>query len=221
MDEPAVATIMRCQVYTAYTGTSFREVAESMLERAINALPVIDATGVPVGVICARDVLAKLEFHGGTDFPPLLAGWQTRKRWHRASALTAGDLMRRPAMTIGTTAPISAAVRLMASAPVYQLCVVGADGLLVGVVGVREALAVFVRRDGLIACDVQQSLQDAVPEHDSIQVNVDDGVASLRGAVRLRSTVDRAGQIAQRVLGVIGIRNHLAYEIDDTASIGL
>ncbi|MBP2328810.1 CBS-domain-containing membrane protein [Kibdelosporangium banguiense] len=70
MDEPTVGAVMTRQVITAVYDTPFKELAGAMLAHGIDALPVIDSSGRPIGVVSEADILTKLEFHGGAD-PPL------------------------------------------------------------------------------------------------------------------------------------------------------
>jgi CBS domain-containing protein len=58
--------------------TPFKELVGTMIARDMDALVVIDPAGRPVGVVTEADVLTKLEFHGGADYPPLLAGSHSR-----------------------------------------------------------------------------------------------------------------------------------------------
>jgi hypothetical protein len=37
----------------------------------------------PVGMVAEADILTKLEFHGGADMRPLLAGAHCRARWYK------------------------------------------------------------------------------------------------------------------------------------------
>jgi CBS domain-containing protein len=48
-----------------------------------------------------------------------------------------------------------------------------------------------------------------------------DGVATLDGAVERRTTAQIAGQLSQAVPGVVGVRNRVRYELDDTVSTAL
>jgi CBS-domain-containing membrane protein len=74
MREPPVADLRTRQVITVVPDTPFRELVGIMLAHDLQALPVIDLTGHPIGVVPDIDTLTKLEYHGGADFVPLLAG---------------------------------------------------------------------------------------------------------------------------------------------------
>lgn len=106
-----VAALANRRVITAAPDTPFRELVGTMIVHDLDALPVIDITGRPLGVVADGDVLTKFEFHNGTDRPPLLAGSHCRARWRKSSGTTAADLMTTPATTISEHAPLTEAAR--------------------------------------------------------------------------------------------------------------
>ncbi len=69
MPEPTVATFTNPQVITAAPDTPFRELVGTMIAHDLDAVPVIDLTGRPLGVVTDADMHTKLEFHNGTDSP--------------------------------------------------------------------------------------------------------------------------------------------------------
>jgi CBS-domain-containing membrane protein len=77
-----------------------------------------------------------------------------RRRQHLA--LTAGELMTSPAITIGPEATVPAAARLMSIHHVRRLPVVDPPGRLVGIVSRRDLLSVFLRPDEEIAADIRR-----------------------------------------------------------------
>lgn len=130
MREPIVADVMTRRVVTAVPDTPFKELAGTLLAHNIDAIPVIDIAGRPLGVVTDADVLTKLEFHGGDDPSPLLAGTQCRSRWRKSTGLFASDLMTSPVVTTTPNTRVSAAIRLLARAQLRQICVVNHTGHL-------------------------------------------------------------------------------------------
>ena len=88
MREPNVGSVMTTQVVTASPETLFRDLVETLTEKRISAVPVVDPAGRPVGVVSEADVLAKQEFHGGRDDIP--HDRASRERWYRALAHCGG-----------------------------------------------------------------------------------------------------------------------------------
>jgi CBS-domain-containing membrane protein len=221
MREPTVADVMTRQVITAVPDTPFKELAGAMLAHGIDALPVIDIEGKPVGMVTEADVLTKLEFHGGADPSPLLAGSHCRTRWRKSSALLAADLMTTPAITTIPGTPLSVAIHLLAHHRIRQVCVVTCAGHLVGILARRDALHLFVRNDSAIEADIERDIATKTRHPDQVTVHVTDGIAILEGTLTLHSTVRRAADAAHHVPGVIAVRNNLRYDIDDLTITGL
>lgn len=178
----------------------------------------------PLGMITEYDVLTNLEFHGGLDPVPLIGGGAARRRRRKAKALTARELMSSPVGTISADAPISEAVRRLASPGRSALCVVDDDQRLVGVLTRRDLIAVYRRPDDDIAAEVRAvvDVDRLRPTRDpvSLTVEVVSGVVTLAGELTYRSQVEHAGLAASRVSGVVAVRNNLGYDIDDMLVTG-
>jgi len=62
-----VASVMTSPVITGRPYMSFKELVTLLAAKKIGAVPVVDERGRPLGVVSEADVMAKQEFHGGTD----------------------------------------------------------------------------------------------------------------------------------------------------------
>jgi CBS domain-containing protein len=122
-------------------------------------------------------------------------------------ALTAGELMSAPAITIGSDATIADAARAMNAHHIRCLPVVDSGGRLLGVVSRRDLLSVFLRPDDDVATEVRRIFDEVLPaEPGIITVTVKDGVVVLTGAPDAdRVLVAVAIRLAWRVDGVIDI----------------
>lgn len=221
MREPTAADMMNRHVITAAPDTSFKELVATMITHGLDALPVIDLAGRLTGVVADVDVLTKLEFHGGADHPPLLAGARRRARWHKSSGLTAADLMTAPTTTVTENTPLTTAVHALANDSERRLYVVEHSGHLVGVLTRHDALKLFLRNDSAILADLERELAGtAGPDH-QIAIRVTDGLVTLDGTLTLHSTVERANSVACHVPGVIAVHNNLRYDVDDLMITGL
>ena len=221
MPEPTVATVMTRMVFTAAADTPFQEIVAAMTDRGLSMLPVIDTTGRPIGIVSDVDTLAKLEYHCGADYIPMLASRRTRTRWHKAIARTADALMTTPAPTIPADTPISTAAHHLADPHPNALCVTDHTGQLVGVLTRRDLLRVYLRGDHAIETDIQAQLAHAIHDHRHITVDVTNGIATLTGTLTLHSTAERAHRIARSIPGVITTRNNLTFHVDDLTFTGL
>jgi CBS-domain-containing membrane protein len=223
MGEPVVATVMICPAVAVTPNTKFKDVVNALLAGDAYAVPVVDSEARLLGMVSEADLLANLEFHGGTDAVPIFGGPAVRRRWRKASALTAAELMGAPVAVIGADAPIGQAARRLSHH--LQLCVVDHDMRLVGILTRRNLLAVYRRSDDRIEADVtaaiQADLRRPAGTPAAITMHVDHGVVKLQGRLTCRSRAEHAGYAASRVAGVVAIRNKLSYEFDDLMITGL
>lgn len=219
MWEPTVESVMTGKVVTAHESTSFKELVTLMTEHEISGLPVVDEAGRPVGVVSESDTLAKQEFDGGNTGKPLF-GRDRRAHWHKAAGLRAFELMTAPAITVDQTAPVTAAARLLAQKRLRRLCVVDADGVLVGVISRRDIIGTYLRDDATILADIEEHVfrrgMWLFPE--TLTAEVEAGVATLEGTVEKRTTAQVAAQLTQKVPGVVGVENKIRYAVDDTVA---
>lgn len=218
MREPDVASVMTTQVVTASPHTLFRDLVETLTDKRISAVPVVDPDGRPIGVVSEADVLAKQEFHGGgDDLPHDRAG---RDRWYRALAHTAGELMTSPVRAVHAHEPLSVAARLLAGAKVRRLFVTDEDGRLVGVVSRRDLLRVYRHSDDELRVQVEALLAEIGVPPGTVHVLADSGVVTVDGELPRRGQVDAAVRAVRALSGVIAVRNDLGYLVDDVVVTG-
>ncbi|MDX8141471.1 CBS domain-containing protein [Lentzea sp. NBC_00516] len=220
MSEPKTADVMCRRVVTAALDSPFKELVGLMIVHEVTAIPVVDSAGHPVGVVSEEDLAAKLEFRGGAENPPVLAGAHRRVRWHKSSATVAADLMTTPVATVTEGLSLCAALRLLAGEHASLLCVVNGAGTLVGVLTGRDALRLFLRGDDEIRADLERHLPASTRVH-GVTVHVSGGVVTLDGTLSLHSATERAEWIARGVPGVITVRNRLSFDVDDLMITGL
>lgn len=103
------------------------EVGPLLLERDLDAVPVVDGEGRAVGIVSKTDLLRP-------------AGPDAR----------VFDAMTHAALTVGEGAPVSEAAALMSAQGVHQLPVVDGRGRVVGLVGALDLLRWLVQQDGLL-----------------------------------------------------------------------
>jgi len=177
-----VGDVMATSVVTVDRATPYKEIARLLAENRVSGMPVLKMGREVVGVVTEADLLAA---EAKTARRVRSAGrlhLVSRARQH--PALTAGELMSTPAITVGPHVTVHAAGRLMSSRHVRLLPVVDEDSKLIGVVSRRDLLAVFLRPDEDIAADVRQVLDDILlAEPDEAEVSVRDGIVTLTGAL--------------------------------------
>jgi CBS domain-containing protein len=180
-----VSDVMTTTVVTVDRITPYQDIDRLLTRHRISGVPVLKMGREVVGVVSETDLLAAED---ETHRQARMAGsmgrrWHLRKQSH--VRLTADALMTSPAVTIGPDATIPAAARLMNTHHITRLPVVDEDGKLVGIVGRRDLLSVFLRPDAEIAHDARQVL-DEVPLADPKEViaEVRHGVVTLTGSMR-------------------------------------
>jgi CBS domain-containing protein len=199
-----VQDVMSSQVVAVRRGASFKEMAAKLRQFRISAFPVIDDDGKVIGVVSEADLLAR-------EASPDGKGGMLHHE-EKTDALTAGDLMSHPAMTVGPEDSVEHAARLLYTLQVKRLPVVDADGHLAGIVSRADVLSVFDRPDEEIRAEILNAiiLREFLLDPGRFTVTVADGVVTLQGdpeaAVLGRNLVNRI----RHVRGVVAVRDELA-----------
>ncbi|MFE3638600.1 CBS domain-containing protein [Streptomyces sp. NPDC059168] len=201
-----VSDVMTHTVAAVGRRAPFKEIVEMMQDWQVSALPVIEGEGRVVGVVSEADLLPTEALRDDPDAE------HTRLRrpadLAKAGALSAGDLMSSPAVTVRADATLAEAARVMARAAVKRLPVVDELGLLQGVVSRADLLKVFLRGDEDIAEQVRREIVSYLfpPPASSLHVEVEDGVVTLVGRVRDTALVPVAARLIRAVEGVVDVR---------------
>jgi CBS domain-containing protein len=177
-----VSDVMATSVVTVDRVTPYKEIARLLAEHRISGVPVLKMGREVAGVVTEADLLSaetkttrRLRSAGRMGWPP---------RARRHPALTAGELMSAPAITVGPQVTVHAASRLMGTHHIRLLPVVDERSRLIGVVSRRDLLAVFLRPDEDIAADVRKVLEEILlAEPGQTEVAVRDGIVTLTGAL--------------------------------------
>jgi CBS domain-containing protein len=202
---------MTARVVAVRTDARFKEMAAMLRSSRISAFPVVDHEGRVIGVVSEADLLAN---QADPDGPQ---GWLDGVLHHRehekAAAVTAGELMTSPAVTVGPDAPAQEAARVMYDRRVKRLPVVNATGHLIGIVSRVDVLAVFSRPDREIRTEITGDLilEQFLVDPAALEVTVRDGIVTIVG----EPGTDEAGReivaAIRHVEGVVAVRDRLRY----------
>lgn len=211
---------MTHEVITVTPATPLHDVAQLMAERGISGVPVVNATGTPIGIISEADFLAKERGRAGSAFKRAFDFFgrridRTDRR--RLAAQTAVQAMSAPCVTIEAGRTLRETAALMVDRSINRLPVMS-DGRLVGIVTRADLVRAYLRRDG----DTRRAIREEIlrdtmwMDPDDLQVDVREGHVRLAGAVDRRSTATIIGKLVALVDGVDHLESCLTWELDDT-----
>ena len=205
-----VRDVMTHDVISVRTSAKYKDILQVMRFKRFSAFPVLDDDGGVVGVASEDDLLVKEGYAEAGHGPGFLAPRSDRVK---AAAMTAGELMTSPAITIGADATVGEAARVMHARHVKRLPVVSSSGRLVGIVSRTDLLGVYDRYDD----EIRREIKDQVIESDfgldslGFTVTVSDGVVTLAGLVEREPVAVSLLQAVQQVDGVVTVEDKLSY----------
>ncbi|MGW2637157.1 CBS domain-containing protein [Streptomyces sp. NPDC001348] len=200
-----VSDVMTHTVVAVGRDAPFKDIVQLMDEWKVSALPVLEGEGRVVGVVSEADLLPKEEFRDSD--PDRFTQRRRLDDLAKAGALSAGELMSAPAVTVHADAPLAEAARIMAQRKVKRLPVINDQGLLEGVVSRGDLLKVFLRGEEEIADEVRHEIVDRLfpAPVEPVLVRVHDGVVTLTGRIRDTSLVPVAARMIRAVEGVVDV----------------
>ncbi|MDI9883357.1 CBS domain-containing protein [Streptomyces sp. HNM0645] len=222
MKTSKVGEVMTPDVIQACQETPLKDVAQLLARHRISGLPVVDADDKVLGMISATDLVRRQASQarpaqGIRSWLPALRR-KARVAAAKARAMTAGQLMSTPAITVHPEQRVADAARVMERHRIERLPVVDEEDRLIGIATRRDLLRVFLRTDEEIRQEIiGEVLTHAMrlPPH-TVVVSVHDGTATLEGRLERRSDIPVAVQLSWRVDGVVGVMNGLTFRVDDT-----
>ncbi|MFJ4557384.1 CBS domain-containing protein [Streptomyces massasporeus] len=196
-----VGDVMTRDVVQARRTRPFKDVVRLLDHHRISGLPVVDADDKVLGVLSGSDLVRCQAYRGGRVPSP---------------AVTAGDVISSPAITVHPEQTVPAAARLMERRGVERLPVVDEADRLIGIATRRDLLRVFLREDDDIRRQVTEEMATALNlPSDAFRVSVRYGVVTLAGRVETRSQVPELVHAVWRLDGLVGVVNGLRFRMDD------
>jgi CBS domain-containing protein len=211
-----VSQVMTKHPLSVAANTPYKQLDELLSREHISAVPVLNGSGEPIGVVSEADLLARLRHNAGETRPGVFAGATYRADWDKSRALLASDLMTSPVQTIRGNASLALAAVRLAESGVRRLFVV--DGSrLVGVVSRRDLLKTFRRSDALIKSAIEREVFDRELSvlDGQADLTVENGIVTLVGRLESRGEVERAERFTAAISGVVEVRNRMDFVWDD------
>ena len=204
-----VRDVMTRRVIAVKRSADFKQIVSVLRQYRVSACPVINDAGRVVGVVSEADLLYK---EAAPDPPSGLIRLQWKLgEQSKATAVTAGQLMTAPAITIHPDAPVVVAARVMQDRRIKRLPVVGPDGQLVGIVSRTDVLSVYERPDADILDEVVRVIMTGEFALDpaDFEVTVAAGVVTIAGLVARHQTALELLARVRYAEGVVAVRDRL------------
>jgi CBS domain-containing protein len=179
--------VMTSPVVTVSPDTPLKDVARILVERGINAVPVVDAADRLCGIVSEADLLT-LETADSRGSRP-----------H-----TASEVMSQSVYTLAQDTDATVAARMMLRHRLKSVPVVAGDRV-VGIVARRDLLRLVARGDDDIRADLQARLASELERLQRLRVEVADGVVTVAGAGELGREL--VAGLARTVPGVVEVRS--------------
>jgi CBS domain-containing protein len=192
--------VMSSPVVTVPPDAQLKDVAATLVEHGINAVPVVDNGDRLVGIVSEADLLT-LEATPGVRHRPGSAARQGPPH-------TAREVMSHSVYTLTQDTDAAAAARMMLRHNLKSVPVV-AGGRVVGMVARRDLLRLIARSDHDIRADLERRLKEELDALQRLAVDVADGVVTIDAAVGPLARQLLEG-LARTVPGVTEVRTSQA-----------
>jgi CBS domain-containing protein len=188
--------VMSSPVVTVAPDAQLKDVAATLVEHGINAVPVVDDSDRLVGIVSEADLLTLK----ATPSPGL--------RPHSAampdSPHTAREVMSHSVYTLTQDTDTAAAARLLLRHGLKSVPVVAGDRV-VGIVARRDLLRLIARSDHDIHADLERRLKEEIDALQRLAVDVIGGLVTIDAAVGPLGRQLLEG-LASTVPGVVEVR---------------
>jgi len=213
--------IMSVDVVTVAPDTDIGEVARTLIEYNVSAVPVVDASGKVVGMVSEGDLMRRPE--SGTERHPswwlrFIADPSERARdFVKTHGQIARDVMTRRVISVAEETPIEDIAEILEKNRIKRVPVVR-DGKLVGIVSRANLLHGLVARRTRKAADaddrtirkaIMTALRETGARTELIDVVVNQGVVTLWGSVESETEADAIRVAAESTEGVQSVVNQV------------
>jgi len=214
--------VMTRNVVSVPPETPVAQIARTLLQRRISAVPVVDAKGRLLGIVSEGDLMRRPDAGTGAGRPPwwleLVADSEERlQRFAKAHGQRAADVMTRKVVTVSERAPLDEVAALLEKHHIKRVPVMrGAK--LVGIVSRANLLRGLAarpaaRRAGANDAALRQRVLAAIRSSGApspfVDVVVSGGVAHLWGAAYSETEKAALRAAAASTPGIRSVRDNL------------
>jgi CBS domain-containing protein len=192
--------IMTTPVHVIWQNAPVESAAELLTEKAVTALPVVDADGALVGMVSEGDLL----WHRvPTD--PTAHLWRHLENSSERRPGTVREVMSARPVTATPDADVADIADLMLRHNVRSVPIVE-DRDVVGIVSRRDVLRAAVRGDDVLAKEVQHRLDEYADGVRRWTATVDGGVAAISGDFTNDTERTVVTVLTRTVPGISGVK---------------
>lgn len=216
--------IMTRPVISVTPETTIVDAANTMLQKHVSGLPVVDAAGKLVGIISEGDFIRRSEIgtqrKRGRFLKFILGPGQQAADFVHEHGRKIAEIMTPEPLTIGEDTPLEEIVRLMEKNNVKRLPVTRGDKV-VGIVSranLLQAVASLAHEIPDPTADddhIRNRVIDALAKNDwcpfGLSVVVRDGIVHLSGVITEERSRQAAVVAAENVTGVNKVHDHLCW----------
>lgn len=225
MRQRTVSDLMTHDVIDVGPSATFKDIVKLLAEHDITAVPVVDDSNHPLGVVSEADLMrcearqpepsGRLPHVLQRYAPP--GGGEADRSEPTGEPLTARTLMTSPAVVARPEWSVVEAARFMEDRKVKRLPVVDRTSRLIGMLSRADLLRVFLRQDRAIREEITGDILTGTfrISPTDVAVHVVDGYVTLKGVVERTSTVPVLTRLCRSVDGVVSVSPELDARIDD------
>ncbi len=137
-----VSKSMTRKVVTIHKEANIFEAKEKLKQHDIRHLPVVSPDNRLIGIVTDRDIRSALP-------SIILHDYDSREERDRLAGLKVDDIMTQKPITVSPTNVIQDVLLLLQKSKVGALPVVNEDGILVGIISIRDLMRAFVNVLGI------------------------------------------------------------------------
>ena len=216
--------VMVSPVITVSKAATVREVAKTLIEKRISAVPVVDNTGKVIGIVTESDLLHRAETgteHRGSWWVRFIAGDATvAADYVKSHSAKIEDVMTANVVTAAPETPLHEIASLLEEHRIKRVPIVNKTGDLVGIVSRANLIQVVASvrpklemtlPDSAIRQKLLSELKGQSWAHThNVDVTVNNGCVDIWGYAQSDEERNAIRVAAESIPGVVAVNDHLA-----------